>query len=347
MAGHYTTQEKQEAQSLHHKIHSAALSLRERQSELIGLLIKTLQTQAYLIHGYTSLFAYLHEGLHFPEATAARYNAAARLCLEHPEFYTRLVEKTITLSALSETQRIYSQCKRALRIQSTPKRTQRHESHASPASTKSSLLDSESSKFKKLKSSKDRQAFAESILKKTASERKRYAASLFPPNARKRKIIETQDSVHVHLVFSQSEFKQIKALQALMSHAVPPHDLKAFLLFACEQLAHNNDPEKRAQRRSARTSNTSKTKATASPKSIPRNIYDAVLIRDQKRCQFVRSDGTRCHSRYFVQVDHIIPLSKGGASTLENLRCLCSSHNGRMKDRAEINRVGLPDLDSS
>lgn len=52
-----------------------------------------------------------------------------------------------------------------------------------------------------------------------------------------------------------------------------------------------------------------------------------VDLRDQGQCTHKDSKGERCSERRWLDVHHIIPRSKGGPDTLENLTTLCSGHH--------------------
>lgn len=67
--------------------------------------------------------------------------------------------------------------------------------------------------------------------------------------------------------------------------------------------------------------------AVSTTRHIPRAVRDAVWSRDGGRCTFVSAGGRRCECRRALQIDHIIPFSEGGKTTLSNLRLLCPEHN--------------------
>jgi 5-methylcytosine-specific restriction endonuclease McrA len=49
----------------------------------------------------------------------------------------------------------------------------------------------------------------------------------------------------------------------------------------------------------------------------------------------------RCGSQDHIQVDHIIPLSKGGTNTLDNIQPLCRRCNSGKKNRTRDFRTGV------
>ncbi len=63
------------------------------------------------------------------------------------------------------------------------------------------------------------------------------------------------------------------------------------------------------------------------PRHVPAGLKRQVLARDGGRCTLVSDSGHRCESREALEIDHVIPVAKGGAPTLANLRLLCRTHN--------------------
>ncbi len=71
-----------------------------------------------------------------------------------------------------------------------------------------------------------------------------------------------------------------------------------------------------------------------SDRYVPTGLRDEVLHRAHYRCEFVSHHGTQCEERTRLEIDHIEPFAKGGATTADNLRCLCRAHNQRHAERS-------------
>jgi 5-methylcytosine-specific restriction endonuclease McrA len=62
---------------------------------------------------------------------------------------------------------------------------------------------------------------------------------------------------------------------------------------------------------------------------IPTDVKRGVWQRDQGRC-------VMCGSTQDLHFDHVIPYSRGGASsTVENIQLLCARHNLEKRDRIQ------------
>ena len=61
--------------------------------------------------------------------------------------------------------------------------------------------------------------------------------------------------------------------------------------------------------------------------TIPAEVRRQVWERDGGRCSFVARDGTRCESRWRLELDHVQPWALGGSSNVDDLRLRCRAHN--------------------
>ena len=68
-------------------------------------------------------------------------------------------------------------------------------------------------------------------------------------------------------------------------------------------------------------------KKPANARYIPAKIRHHIMLRDEGRCTYISPDGVRCDQMASVEFDHIIPFSRGGQATADNLRLRCRSHN--------------------
>ena len=74
--------------------------------------------------------------------------------------------------------------------------------------------------------------------------------------------------------------------------------------------------------------------ARENERRIPNAVKSAVWQRDKGRCTFVGDGGHACESRRHLEFDHIVPVARGGESTVSNLRLRCRAHNQLEAERA-------------
>jgi len=73
--------------------------------------------------------------------------------------------------------------------------------------------------------------------------------------------------------------------------------------------------------------------SSAPARHIPQEVKDAVWDRDGGRC-------VKCRKRGFgakIHFDHIIPFSKGGSNTVENIEILCQECNLKKSNKIGSN----------
>lgn len=71
---------------------------------------------------------------------------------------------------------------------------------------------------------------------------------------------------------------------------------------------------------------------TGVKRAISTVLRRRVIRRAGGQCEYTHQ-GRRCSSRFQLEADHVIPKAKGGSDNLENLRCLCRSHNQMMAEQ--------------
>ena len=67
---------------------------------------------------------------------------------------------------------------------------------------------------------------------------------------------------------------------------------------------------------------------------IPVDVRRAVFARDGEQCTFCDAQGNRCQERRWLELDHMVPKARGGASDAANLRVVCRAHNQLYAEQA-------------
>jgi 5-methylcytosine-specific restriction endonuclease McrA len=127
----------------------------------------------------------------------------------------------------------------------------------------------------------------------------------------------------------------LEKVRSIASHRLPANaPLEQLIAFMVEYFLDREEPARREDRRETRAAKEG-AKIPAElvmRKHIPAQVRDRVLVRD-KQCTYVGANGKRCGSTHVLQIDHIKPVARGGASTIDNLRVLCAYHNRLESER--------------
>jgi hypothetical protein len=171
-----------------------------------------------------------------------------------------------------------------------------------------------------------------------------------PVSAHTRVVPLAPERYAIQVSIPKATHDKLRRAQALLSHAVPSGDVAEVLDRALDALITHL--EKRRYGATDRPASPPR-KASRAPRHIAAHVRRTVRLRDGDQCTHVDDKGKRCDERKFLQFDHIVPVARGGESTLSNLRLRCGAHNRYEADRTfgagfnERKRVGARETHAS
>jgi hypothetical protein len=133
----------------------------------------------------------------------------------------------------------------------------------------------------------------------------------------------TADLRRFHTTVSKRFLAKLAAARDALSHSHPGADTEAVLEAALDLLLAANDKKKGLVKRPR----PSPARPSASPRYIPAEVKRAVWTRDGGCCRWPVASGGVCGSTTRLEFDHVVPVARGGASTVSNIRILCATHN--------------------
>ena len=140
----------------------------------------------------------------------------------------------------------------------------------------------------------------------------------------------------VQFLASEELMRKLEEVKSLLSHQCPDGSFADIFDVIVSEYLERNSPAARKARRDNKKSSSSDSRrrecdepGEERSRHIPDDVRDEVFVRDGGECAFVGEHGIRCRSRRALQVDHIVPYSRGGKNDLSNLRLLCGAHNRR------------------
>jgi hypothetical protein len=131
----------------------------------------------------------------------------------------------------------------------------------------------------------------------------------------------TADLRRVHMTVSREFLAKLAAARDALSHSHPEASDEEILAAGLDLLLARDAKRKGLVGRP-------QTKIRASnPQHVPAHVRRAVWKRDGGCCSWRLDSGGVCGSTRRLQFDHVTPPALGGASTVENVRLLCATHN--------------------
>ena len=126
-----------------------------------------------------------------------------------------------------------------------------------------------------------------------------------------------------HITVSKRFLAKLSAARDALSHSHPGADTETVLEAALDLLLVKHDRKKGLVKKPRMAP----PRPSERPRHIPAEVKRAVWTRDGGRCQWSVASGGVCGSTRRLELDHIVPVALGGASTIPNLRVTCRFHN--------------------
>jgi hypothetical protein len=132
----------------------------------------------------------------------------------------------------------------------------------------------------------------------------------------------------VHFTATEQLHNKLIEAQALLSHTQGGSNLAVVLERALDELLKTLRKRKYGETDAPRQSKSQTNEGGSNHRSsIPAATRRAVYERDGGRCTFVGPDGHRCQSTRLLEFHHIVPVGKGGVTTVEGVTLHCRAHN--------------------
>jgi 5-methylcytosine-specific restriction endonuclease McrA len=276
-------------------------------SRLITIhLAEVWRRRLFADYGFSSLFEMLIKYYHLSESSARQRLKAMQLIHAVPEAQSSLVSGQVNLTTLAQAQRQIDQEEKV-----TGQKVE---------------IERKKEIVEKLKGKTQAQLVVElfKLLPHTATS----------PKPIKRRI--NSQETRLSLNFPNGVLEKMNRLKDLWAHKSQSVDYLAVIDFALDEALKNVDPviRKSKVKRSQKSAAPCATDRRKHSTYYSNDIRCALWSRAQSQCEFVDTrSGRRCSCTAGLQVEHVIPVAKGGGNDLSNLKLFCRTHNSLMARR--------------
>lgn len=143
-----------------------------------------------------------------------------------------------------------------------------------------------------------------------------------------------EERLELRIGVSEKLHQKLKRAQDLASSKnKKAASLEETLEALVEAYLEKEDPLRKAER-VWKSKEASPNKVPKSSRYIPAPLKHEIYLRDQAQCTH-EQNGKRCSERRWLDIHHILPRSRGGSDTPENLTTLCKGHHQVLHARGD------------
>ncbi len=289
-------------------------------AELLAHLAEVDVRELYLPAAYPSLIDYCVRHLHWCEQAAYKRIRAARAVREFPALLPAIADGRLHLSAVV-----------LLSSHLTPENADELMSAAAHR-TKAEIEEKLAERFPRTERLGLVQAVGAPAPVKTSVLAQLSPGTVVPTHSEPAPTSSVapvaQRRYELRVTVSAEVQAKLQHAQDLLSHQLPAGDVAQVLERALDSLI-----QKLEHRKYAATSQPRAARSSKGDRHIPASVRRAVLARDGEGCTFTSDAGHRCESTRFLEYDHVLPVARGGESTVANLRLRCRAHNQYAAER--------------
>jgi hypothetical protein len=299
------------------RLHEAVHTERKITLQVIELLEEVESRKLYLTLGFSSLIEFCVKELRYSESAAYRRISAMRAVRELPELEEKIENGSLSLAVISQAQSHIRQTEKIAKMD----------------------LHEKKELFKSLEGLSIRETEKELIAKSPEA--------IFQRESLRQISVDHQE---LKMVLDPQLQKDLEKLKELVSHILPGAPLMEVIRLAVKDSLHKRDPMagKRHKATPAPVENCENKKELSEINDLPKTVngdlrndkvtttlgrsaLPVLMKRDvwrksQGQCCY-QHKGRRCSSRFQLEVDHIVPVAKGGSNSISNLQLLCRAHN--------------------
>jgi hypothetical protein len=132
----------------------------------------------------------------------------------------------------------------------------------------------------------------------------------------------TPNLQRLHMTVSKQFLDKLAAARKGQGHAQPGASAEKVIEAALDLLL-----AQQAKRRGEVKKPQQNPRPAKNPGHVTASVKRAVWSRDDGKCTWPLDSGGICGSTLRLEIDHVVPRARGGASTVDGCRLLCASHN--------------------